>query len=80
MYSLSLELYIALGGSGIQAEEGVGDRSAGGRCSDGEIDIERRISIIAICSYVCAGINCGLDCSASEWQTRRAIILVGLVV
>jgi hypothetical protein len=64
-----------VGGEGASAGNGPGDGESD-TLGGGEIDIERRISIIAICSRVCAGINCRQKYSASRWQTRRATILV----
>jgi hypothetical protein len=60
---------------GASASNGLGDGddNAGG----GETDIERRISIIAICSCVRAGINCRQNYSVGECKARRATILVG---
>ena len=68
-----------VGGEGASAGDGPDDGESN-TLGGGETDKERRISIIAICSCVCAGINCRPNYSASGWQTRRAIISVGWVV
>ena len=64
------------GEGGASASNGPGDGDSN-TLGGGETDIERRISIIVICSCVCAGINCRQNYSASRCFTRRAIILVG---
>jgi hypothetical protein len=63
-----------VGGEGASADNGPGDGESN-TLGGGEIDIERRISIIAICSRIYAGINCRPNYSASGWKSRRAIIL-----
>jgi hypothetical protein len=67
VYSSSLELYIASGGSGIDIEEGGPSAGKGSGDCEGSGDSETRVSIVMM-NLRLASIKCRLKCSASKCE------------